>query len=179
MMTAAAPPPRLPRAPKNVDQATALLDQVARLDAEVVTINSNRDAAIAATNAVADALLTPVLERRDAIAALLETWWAEAGKSLLKGKRKSIELGGCIIGTKAAPTALTFTADDFDAAVTALRAERWAKPYVRVSYAVDKKAAKEALDGKHGEQLRQLGFGTRGGADVFVLEAVKQAGTVG
>ena len=166
------------RALKNVEQATALLDQVARLDAEVVTINANRDAAIAATNAVADALLSPVLERRAAIAKLLETWWADAGKALLKGKRKSIELGGCMIGTKAAPTALTFTADDFEAAVTALRTERWAKPYVRITYAVDKKAAKEALDGKHGEQLRKLGFGTRGGTDVFVLTAVAQQGTI-
>lgn len=166
------------RAPRNVEQATALLDQVARLEAEVVTINANRDAAIAATNAVADALLTPVIERRDAIAKLLEAWWSADGKALLKGKRKSIELGGCMIGTKAAPTALTFTADDFDAAVTALRAERWAKPYVRVTYAVDKKAVKDVLDGKHGDQLRQLGFGMRGGGDVFVLAAVAQRGTV-
>ena len=59
-------------------------------------------------------------------------------------------------------------------AVERLRAERWAKPYVRVSYSVDKKAAKEALDGKHGKQLRDLGFGTRGGAEVFVLDLDKE-----
>ncbi len=169
---------KAPRAPRNVEQATELLDRVARLDGEASSINGARNAAIAATNATADALLTPVVEERVVIAGVLETWWGADGRTLLKGKRKSIELGGCMIGTKAAPVALTFTADDFDAAVTALRAERWAKPYVRVTYSVDKKAAKDAIDGKHGEQLRKLGFGTRGGADVFVLAAVTQQGTM-
>jgi hypothetical protein len=170
----------MPRAPKNVEQATALLDQVARLDAEAVHINAIRDKAIADSNAVADTLLAPVVERRAAIAKLLEAWWSAEGKALLKGKRKTVELGGCKIGTKAAPLALTFgNSDDFDVALERLREARWAKPYVRVSYAVDKTATKEALTSKHGQQLRELGFGTRGGSDVFVLEAVKQAGTVG
>lgn len=167
-----------PRAPRNIVQATELLDRVARIDGEASTIAGNRDAAIAATNAVADALMTPLREERAAIATVLEAWWAKDGRALLTGKRKTIELGGCMIGAKAAPTALTFTDDDFEKAVTALRAERWAKPYVRVTYAVDKKATKDALAGKHGEQLRTLGFGTSGGTDAFVLTAVVQSGTL-
>lgn len=172
--TAAKPP----RAPKTVEQATVLLEQVARLDAEAATIANGRDTAIANTNAVADALLVPVLQERAAIAGVIQVWWLASGHTLLKGKRKTVQLGGCVIGSKKAPTALTFTGDDFEAAVTALRAQRWAKPYVRVSYSVAKKDTTAALEGKHGEQLRALGFGTRGGADVFVLDAVTQAGTV-
>ncbi|MDX5984684.1 host-nuclease inhibitor Gam family protein [Sphingomonas echinoides] len=167
-----------PRAPRTVEHATELLERVSRLDGEAATIAANRDAAIAATNAVADALLVPVIQERTAIAGVLEAWWAKDGKTLLSGKRKTVELGGCVIGTKAASTSLTFTADDFDAALKALQAARWAKPYVSVKYSVDKTATKKALEGKHGEQLRTLGFGTSGGTDVFVLTIVAQAGTV-
>ncbi len=167
-----------PRAPRNLEQATVLLERVATLEAEASAINLHRDQAIANTNAVADAILGPVLEERAAIAAVVETWWKDTGHALLKGKRKTIQLGGCDIGTKKALTALTFTNDDFDAAVTALRAERWAKPYVRVTYSVAKKDTTTALNGKHGDQLRALGFSTRGGQDVFVLAAVKQTDTI-
>ena len=167
-----------PRAPRTVEQATDLLERVSRLDSEAATIAGNRDAAIAATNAVADALLLPVLEERTATAAVLEAWWSKDGKTLLTGKRKTVELGGCMIGTKAASTSLTFTADDFEAAVKALQAQRWAKPYVSTKVSVDKAATKKALEGMHGEHLRSLGFGTSGGADVLVLATVAQAGTV-
>lgn len=172
---------KVPRAPRSAEQATELLERVSRLDGDAAAIGRTRDAAIAETNAVADALLVPVLEERAAIAGVLEAWWGKDGRSLLSGKRKTLELGGCMIGTKAASLALTFgNSDDFEAAVERLRAERLAKPYVRVTYAVDKKAVKDAITakGKHVEQLKQLGFGTCGGADVFVLNAVAQAGTV-
>lgn len=168
-----------PRAPRTVEQATDLLEQIARLDGEAATIAANRDSAIASTNAIADALVVPVLEERSAIAGVVEAWWVQSGHTLLTGRRKTIQLGGCDIGSKKAPTALTFTNDDFEAAVTALRAERWAKPYVRITYSVAKKDTTAALDGKHGDQLRALGFGKRGGADVFVLSTVTQTGTIG
>lgn len=175
-------PAKPPRAPRTVEQATELLERVSRLDGEASTIAANRDAAIAATNAIADSLLVPVLEERAAIAGVLEAWWSKDGSTLLSGKRKTLELGGCMIGTKAASIALTFgNSDDFDAAVDRLRSERWGKPFVRVSYAVDKKAVKDVVTtakSARGEQLKQLGFGTRGGADVFVLTTVTQAGTV-
>lgn len=175
-------PFKAPRVPRNVEQATELLERVSRLDGDAATIAGDRDAAIAATNAVADALLVPVLDERAAIAGVLEAWWGKDGRSLLSGKRKTLELGGCMIGTKAASLALTFgNSDDFETAVERLRAERWGKPFVRVSHAVDKKAVKDVVTtakSVRGEQLKQLGFGTRGGADVFVLTTVTQAGTV-
>lgn len=167
-----------PRQPRTVEQATVLLERVAMIDREAADVETSRNAAIANTNAVADTMLAPLIEERAAIAGVVETWWMTNGKTLLTGKRKTIELGGCKLGTKATPIALTFTADDWDAAVTKLRAERWAKPYVRVTYAVEKKAVKDALDGKHADQLRGLGFATRGGGDVFVLAPVEQAGTM-
>lgn len=171
--------PKPPRAPRTVEQATELLDRVARLDADAASINLHRDQALANTNAVADALLVPVIAERNAIAVVLETWWHKHGSALLKGRRKTVELGGCVIGTKAQRAALTFTADDWNAAVTALNAHRWSKQYVRVTYSVDKKLTEAALDDKHGEQLRALGFDKRGGPDVFVLAAVTQPGTIG
>lgn len=172
---------RAPRAPRTVEQATALLERFAQLSGQVLAINAGRDAAIAETNAVSDALLVPVVAELDAIAAVIEPWWTARGAALLRGKRKTVELGGCVIGSKAAPRALTFgNSDDFDVAVERLREQRWAKPYIRTTYAVAKKdtAAMLTEKGKHAEQLRELGFGTRGGVDAFHLQPVKQAGTV-
>ncbi len=170
-----------PRAPRTIEQATELLEKLSRLYGDIAVINAHRDQAIANTNAAADALLLPVTAEIDVIAVVLKTWWEAGGKELLPKRRKTMALGGCQIGSKAAPVALTFgNSDDFDVAVERLREQRWAKPYVRVTYAVAKKDTAAMLadpKGKHREQLRELGFGTRGGADAFVLQPVVQAGT--
>ncbi|MGI4730923.1 MAG: host-nuclease inhibitor Gam family protein [Janthinobacterium lividum] len=171
-----------PRAPRTVEQATELLEKIARLYGDIAVINAHRDQAIANTNATADALLLPVTAEIDAIGGVIKSWWEASGKDLLPKRRKTMALGGCQIGSKAAPVALTFgNSDDFEVAVERLREQRWAKPYVRVTYAVAKKDTAAMLadpKGRHREQLRALGFGTRGGADAFVLQPVVQAGTV-
>lgn len=173
-MTALKPP----RAPRNAEQATGLLEEVARIDGEIASIEANRNAAIAATNAVADALLVPVVARRSAVAGVVEAWWRQSGHALLPKGRKLMELGGCTIGSKAPPTSLAFTHGAFDKAAELLKPLRWAKPLLRVKTEVDKKAAKAALDGARGDELRRLGFSVTGGGQIFVLEAVTQAGTV-
>ena len=55
------------RTPKTLEQATVLLDEFAQVDGRIAKIEADRNAAIAATNATADALLTPELERAEAL----------------------------------------------------------------------------------------------------------------
>ena len=174
-MTAAAAPAH--RAPRTTEQATVLLDRVAHIDGETATIEANREAALSATNAVADALALPLVEERARLVALLEPWWAKAGQQLTGGKRKSVTLGGCVIGTKAERARLVHGFASDDAAVTALQAHRWAKPLLRIKTSLDRVETLKALAGKHAAALLALGFGKAQG-EAFFVERVSQPGVV-
>lgn len=165
----------------SAEQATPVLERLAQLELQIELGETARGEAISAANAAADTVLLPLLKEREVITGELQAWWKRTGSALLTGDRKSMELGGCMIGTIAGRAKLAFQGGSDKAAdkaaVVALQAHRWAKPYVRVSYDVDKTATKKALDGKHGDQLRELGFSTAAGDPVFFVERVQQEGT--
>lgn len=163
--------------PRTVDQATLLLERFAALSAELASVEANRNQAIAATNAVADTLATPIIAARDAIAAKLEPWWVKAAGGLTDGKRKSIELGGCMIGTRAVRATLTLAGDE-TAAIEALKAVRWGKPFLRTKVTIDRVAVLKALDGKDGGKLVELGFASDNPVPRFFVEPVAQGGTL-
>ena len=165
------------KAPKTLEQATALLDRVAHIDGETGTIEANREAALAATNAVADTLAIPLRDERAQIVALLEPWWSKVADKLTGGKRKSVALGGCIIGTKAGRPKLAHDFKDDDAAVAALQAHRWAKPLLRIKTTLDRVATLKALAGAHAAKLGELGFSKDQG-ETFFVERVSQPGLV-
>ena len=166
------------KAPKTIDQATALLDRVAHIDGESAAIEANREAALSATNAVADTLALPLFEERARIVALLEPWWAKAAAALTGGKRKSVALGGCMIGTKAGRAKLTHGFANDDAAVAALEAHRWAKPLLRIKTTLDRVATITALSGTHKAKLAELGFKKDPAVEAFFVERVAQPGVV-
>lgn len=155
------------------EKITPLLERFAKLGAEVALIETNRDQAIAETNAVADSLAKPLLDELDLIRQALEPWWRNNNHLLLKGARKTVELFGCIIGTKAGRSSLIVPED----AVAKLKRHRWGKDYIRVTEEVDKATTKHALTSRHGEQLKEMGFETTEPTNVFVLERVVQDGT--
>ncbi len=162
-----------------VEQATPLLERFAHLGHQLALAEASRTGGLATVNGVADAIVLPIVEEQAKIRALLDPWWQRMGSTLLTGKRKSIELGGCVIGSKAGRTSLKFAHGDDKAATAALQAQRWAKPYVRVTYAPDKTAIGTALTGKHADQLKALGFSKPDALEVFVLDRVEQNGTIG
>lgn len=166
------------RTPRTTAAATALLERYAVLDSQVELIESVRNGAIAKANAAADAKQAPLLVEKAAIAAALEPWWADAKAELTNGKRKSVELGGCIVGTKMTRAVVTFTKGDDDAALRALQAHRWAKPYIHVKYSVHRMATLAGLDGKHAAGLKELGFVKQDGEDQFFVKRAEQGGTV-
>lgn len=161
-----------------VETATPLLERFAQLGIEAGLVEASRSEGIAAANAAADLVLVPIVKERDELRAVLEPWWKRMGATLLKGKRKTVELAGCIIGSKKAGTKLAYAHGGDEAALKALQEHKWAKPYIRVTTAVDKTAVRAGLEGKHAEALKLLGFSIDGGVDAFVLDRAKQEGTV-
>jgi hypothetical protein len=160
------------------EQLTPLLERFAQLGVELDLAEAARADGYAAVNSIADKIALPIVKEMDEIRAAVEPWWKRNGASLLTGKRKTVELAGCMIGSKAGRSSLQFAGGDDTAATAALQAHRWAKPYVRVTYAPDKTAIGTALTGKHAKQLAELGFSKPAGAETFVLERVVQEGTV-
>ncbi|CAN5369463.1 hypothetical protein BH10PSE14_BH10PSE14_04500 [soil metagenome] len=167
-----------PTPPKTMAAAIKLLERFSALGGELAATEANRSAAIAATNKVADALALPVLTEMAKIHARIEPWWPLNKAELTKGKRKSVELAGCMIGSKLGNTVLEHGFASDELALAALQAARWARPYVSVKYSIDRAATLSALDGAHKERLAALGFKATPGADNFFLKPVAQQGSV-
>ena len=166
------------RQPRSTEAATALLEQFARLDGEIALIERERQASIAAINARADTAANDLIAQRDAIRDKLASWWAKAGEELTGGKRKSIELGGCMIGTRAGKVSLAIsgTADDLVGKLQGLRSI-WARRLLRTSVSLDKRAILAELDGQHADKLQAWGFAKDEGAEQFFVQRAEQEGT--
>lgn len=165
--------------PRSLADAERLASVYALVDYEIGEIEAERDAAIAALNGAADEDLVPLVAQAREIEAALAGWWERSGSELTGGTRKSIELGGCVIGTRKGKAKLVLTGTTADAIVAELRAVRWGKPFVREKFELDKAAAMKGLEGKHGDALRALGVGCDSGAETFFIERTRQAGTQG
>ena len=157
------------RTPPTDEAATALLDRHATLEGELAAIEANRATALASTNAVADALALPIITETAAIAAALEPWWSKVRDRLTAGKRKSIELGGCVIGTRSGRAKLGVAGDE-DLIVDKMKRLRWARDYLRTTTAIDKAAVAKGFLGKRDDRLKALGFSIVPGAETFFVE---------
>lgn len=94
------------RAPQTLPDAIRLLERFSMLANEAQRLEVDRAESKAAIDAAADALIAPVeAELRD-IVRQLKPWWAVARDEMTGGKRKSIELAGCIIGHRVANPSL-------------------------------------------------------------------------
>jgi phage host-nuclease inhibitor protein Gam len=166
-----------PRTPRTVKAATALLERFAELDGQIAGLEADRTAAIAATNASVDALAEPLLAERDQIRDKLAPWWKEAAAELTQGKRKSIELGGCLIGSRSGRDSLAVDGDE-KAIVAALQKQDWAGPLLAVVTKLDRKAVLASLEGVYAKPLAKLGLSRKAGEESFYVERTAQAGTL-
>jgi phage host-nuclease inhibitor protein Gam len=87
-------------APQSLAEAIDLLEDYAALSFERDRLATDRNAAIAAIHAAHDAAAAPLEQHLKASFNRLKPWWEVARDALTDGKRKSVELGGCLIGTK-------------------------------------------------------------------------------
>lgn len=166
--------------PKSQAAATQLLEEYADLGSRVALLEEDRSIDIAAANQRADTAAGPMLQRMAAISAALESWWPSAALAIAGGK-KSVQLGGCIIGTRKARAKLAHSFPSDDKAVEALRATRFAKHTTRVSYSLDRASTLKLIEigGKTGAAIKELGFSIAGGSDAFFIERVQQDRTIG
>ena len=157
--------------PQTAEQATALLDSYATLERRLAQIEADRADAIAKINAPADALALPLVDERKAIVEALRPWWAAAAPELTKGKRKSIELGGCKIGTRTAAERVEFALGDDKLALKAVEDQPFKGKVTQTKRVLDKAAVAVLLKGKSaaGAALTALGFRLGGGEETFFV----------
>lgn len=166
------------RTPKTLAAATRLLEQFAQLTGQIGEIEANRQASIADVNARCDTAANDLIAQRAKIHAAIEDWWAVAGAELLPADRKSIELGGCIVGTRLGKPSLA-TACAPDVIIARLENKAWAKGLLRASVSLDKRAILKALEGPHAAELREAGFSINPPEADFILERAEQGQTRG
>mgnify|MGYP001480222763 FL=1 len=90
--------------------------------------------------------------------------------------RKSVELGGCMIGSVTSRTHLTLSGDE-DAVIEVMKALRWAKPFLRSVVTIERAGVLKALDGSRAKALADLGFEKGGGTETFFVKRAQQQGT--
>lgn len=166
------------RAPRSLTEAQRLCERWSALDAEIAAIEEARDVAIAAANAEVDKDLLPLVAQRDSIAAKLGPWWGENAALLTQGKRKSAELGGCVLRTQAGRPFLCVPEDE-GALIHAIRKLGLGIDLLRTVTALDKPMIARALLGDSAQELIALGFSLDKRTDSFSIKRTKQAGTQG
>lgn len=168
--------PKPPRKPRSTAQAIELLERYASLEGQAALAEDARNKAIADSNAVADAVIAPIAAEMAVMRPVIEAWWRDGG-SVLAGDCKSMELGGCMIGTKMGARSLELPAGGDKAGLAALQEVRWGKPFIRVTYAIDKVALRKALSGGRRAELATMGFREQQ-AEIFFVERHRQGGTI-
>lgn len=165
------------RTPKTTKAAQQLLERYADVTGQIDLIEAARTEAIAGINGDRDAELSPLLTEQSAIAGKLEIWWRAAGHALTEGKRKSIELGGCVIGSRSGRVSLGIAGDEKEI-VKALQRRQWGKDMLRTTVSIDKAAVLKSLDGVYAKDLRGIGFSKKEPGETVYIERTAQAGTL-
>lgn len=168
----------MPATPKTLPAATRMLERYAIASLALADIESSRSFAIAAANAEADHSAGPLIKELTDLETALEPWWNGPGKDLAGGK-KSVQLGGCMVGIRKGKPSLAHTFPKDDDAATALLSTRYKKQTTRVKYSLDKVGTLKLLQlgGKAGELLQGMGFSEKQD-DRFFVERVEQPATI-
>lgn len=163
------------RKPRSLTEATRLAERFAVLAGEIELVDAVRDTAIAAANAGADRQAAPLLAERDRLYELLAQWWPGVADELTEGKRKSIELGGCLIGSRTGKDSLAVAGDETKV-VEALGREDWAEPLLKTKITLDRVAVLKSIDGVYAEPLAALGLSRKAGEETVFVQRAEQQG---
>jgi len=149
--------PKLP-VPETTDGAIALLGEFAAVQARIEHIEADRRSGRAAIDEAADRLAAPHEARLKELFNQLKPWWAVSGPEILGGRRKSTELGGCLIGHRMTTPKLGLGKMSVQIAIDTLTKHGWDDPCVRVKYEIDKPACLKMLSSDQARYLEELGF---------------------
>jgi phage host-nuclease inhibitor protein Gam len=160
--------------PRTNDQALELAKRFAAIGADVAMHEADRQERLAAIGADVDMKVAPLVEEAEAIRQALEPWWKKASPALLKGKRKSIEFGGCSIGTRSSAEKVEFALGDDKLALATLADQPFKSKVTETKRVLNKTAIAGLLRGKSavGNALSALGFRIAGGEDAFFVKRI-------
>ncbi|MEM6493684.1 MAG: host-nuclease inhibitor Gam family protein [Pseudomonadota bacterium] len=165
-------------APETKAEAQALCERYAQLASHIAAREAARDEALAEINGVADRYIEPLLEERSAVAAALEPWFFANRDELLDGKRKSFELGGCVLSARMGRATLGVAGDKDEVALKLSKLD-WAKDaFVKTKVSLDVPAIKRGLGDKAARpKLARYGLKIVPGEEAFHIDRTEQGGT--
>lgn len=133
-------------APSTIDEAVKLLGYYSSILTQTEELRAQADVSIAAIEAQRDTLIAPFDAEAKDVFMRLRAWWAVAGDNMTEGKRKSIELAGCVVGIRTSTPALKLPkgAKGEDLAEL-LRDDEVGAPYASAKWSLNKPAIIKAL----------------------------------
>lgn len=161
------------KAPQTLGEAVAMLTRFAAISAGLDQIEVDRAESKAAIDGAADKLAAPMKEALKDMARQLKPWWSVAGGELTEGKRKSIELAGCLIGTRMTTPKLVHGGKEADAIDKLQGEDDFGYQFLREKVTLDKQALLKALAAGDEDTARLLLLGfTRKQREEFFIDRV-------
>ena len=127
-------------APASMIEAAALVLEYTTTEHRAVQLAAQYQTAIDRLKAERDGLLAAINEDQKSLFVRLKAWWSVAGNKQLKGKARSIELGGVRIGTRTTTPALKLPKGKSAAEVLDKLLAWLGGDFVRTSHVLDKEA---------------------------------------
>lgn len=158
------------------DLGTEIAARFARASAAAAKIEADLAAKIAPLKKAADTKLAPIAAELEETKADAERWWKAHGDKV-RGTKKSAEMAGCVLGTRASPRKLLFAHGDDKAAVKALRDGGFLKLLQRV-FLLDKAAISDRVEAQPDGDVAQLGFSLKRD-ETFYIEPATRTGRKG
>lgn len=149
---------KLPAA-QSTAEAIAILGRYAQLQASIDARRADAEAKIAEIRAAVDGAIAPDEALLKSLFKQVQPWWTVNADELTQGKRKSIELGGCLIGHRTTTPKLKLAEITEGEAIESLKEQNF-DAYLRVIEELDKQALIKALGAgdEAAAKLRELGF---------------------
>lgn len=149
---------KLPAA-QSLPEAVAILGRYAQLQTSIDARRADAEVKIAEIRAAVDAAIAPDETLLKSLFNQVKPWWAVNADDVTGGKRKSVELGGCLVGHRTTTPRLTLAEVTEQEAIESLK--EWAlEDFLRIKEEFDKPAILKELDADSddGRKLAGLGF---------------------
>ena len=127
-------------APASMIEAAALVLEYTTTEHRAVQLATQYQTQIDRLKAERDGLLAAINEDQKSLFVRLKAWWSVAGNKELKGKARSIELGGVRIGTRTTTPALKLPKGKSAAEVLDELLAWLGGDFIRTTHVLDKEA---------------------------------------
>lgn len=176
--------------PQTMEDAISRLARFAELEANLEQLSIATAAEKAEIDAARDSLAAPIIAELKAITSQMKPFWEARRQEITGGKRKSVILGGCEIGTRLGNPTLGYPKGQEEELVEELDALGFREWALREVLELDKTAIVKALrpetdnplDLADAKVLEGLGFAVRQTETFFITRAASEpaeAATVG